>query len=231
MIELFKNISIAISGGSFALIIQWYVFRRERLGTRRIVLYVLIELYTNISKLEKFNETDELLDKLFNELDIDPVEIEKDKPMLNQIILNAIFRDVFTEFEEINLSYPKLILELSKERPLLAYRISHHAKCLNKITTYLENVLMELKVETTQFQHSELDESFKAIVRNEILFNDKENIRKSILKISCSISLIQFFKTKYFLFETDNTKIEKSDIKELAYKIKCLFEKHSDLNL
>ena len=53
MTELLKNIFIAFSGGSFALIIQWYIFRRERLGTRRSVLYVLIEIYSNISKLEK----------------------------------------------------------------------------------------------------------------------------------------------------------------------------------
>jgi hypothetical protein len=228
MTELLKNIFIAFSGGSFALIIQWYIFRRERLGTRRSVLYVLIEIYSNISKLEKFNKSDELIDKLFNELDIDPVEIEKDRPMLNQIILNALFNDVLTEFEEINLSYPKLILELSKEKPLLAYRISHHSKFLNKITVYLENVIIDLKENIPQFQHEELDDAFKSIVRNRILFNDKENIRKSILQVSCSISIVQFFNTKRFLKRNDDTKIKNSEIKELADQIKILFERKAD---
>lgn len=225
MIELIKNISIAISGGLFALIIQWYIFRRERLGTRRSVLYVLIELYTNIYKLDKLNESDELLDDIFDELDIDPCEIEKERPILNQIIINAIFKDVLAEFEEISLSYPKLILELSKEKPLLAYRISHHAKFLNKITLYLENVLMELKENMPHFQHEELDKAFKSILRNRILFSDIENIRKSILKVSCSISIFQFFNTKKFLNRNDNSKIEKSEIKELADQIKSTFEK------
>lgn len=220
MMELLKNISIAFSGGSFALIIQWYIFKRERLSTRRSVLYALIEIYSNISKLEKFNKSDELLDMIFNELDLDPLESEKDRPILNQAILNALFNDVLAEFEEINLNYPKLILELSKESPILAYKISHHSKFLNKITIYLENVFINFKGNMPQLQHDELDDVFKSIVRNRILFYDKENIRKSILEVSYSISLLQFFSTKRFLKKKDDNSFNESEIKELADQIK-----------
>lgn len=220
MMELLKNISIAFSGGSFALIIQWYIFKRERLSIRRSVLYALIEIYSNISKLEKFNKSDELLDMIFIELDLDPLESEKDRSILNQAILNALFNDVLAEFEEINLNYPKLILELSKESPLLAYKISHHSKFLNKITIYLENVFINFKGNMPQLQHDELDDIFKSIVRNRILFYDKENIRKSILEVSYSISLLQFFNTKRFLKKNDDNSFKESEIKELADQIK-----------
>ncbi|MHA8108439.1 hypothetical protein [Aquirufa sp. A-Brett2-W8] len=232
MNDLIRNILIAFLGGSFALVLQLFSYRKERLGNRRSILYILIEVYGNITRLERLKDSDHFLDKIFSKLDIDPSETDQVKPFLNGILFKVMFEDVINELNELSDNYSSLILSLASEKPILAYKISHLAKSLEKSTLYFDGISNDFKTQFPESEHEQIDSFIKNIFHNNIIFSEKESIRKSILKVGRSISIFQYFKAKNIIKEINTNQIDETEIEKFATIIKQEIEKQlSTMNL
>lgn len=225
MSELIKNILIAFLGGSFALVLQMFTYRKERLGNRRSILYILIEVYWNISRLERFKESDQFLDKIFSKLDIDQSETDQVKPFLNGILFKVMFEDVIKELNEFSDNYSSLILSLASEKPILAYKISHLAKSLEKSSSYFDGISNDMKTQFPESEHEQIDSFIKNIFHNNIIFSEKESIQKSILNVGRSISIFQYFRAKNIIKEINTNQIDEAEIEKFVTIIKQEIEK------
>lgn len=225
MSELIKNIIIAFLGGSFALVLQLFANRKKRLGNRRSVLYILLEVYWNITRLERFKESDNFLDKFSSKLDINPIEINKVKPFLNEILFKVMFEGVISELKELSDSYSSLILSLASEEPILAYKISHLAKSLEKSKIYFDGLSNDMKAQFSKSEHEQIDNFIKNIFHNNIIFGERENVQISILKVGRSISFIQYFKVKNLIKEINTNQVDEAEIEKFVSIIMQEIEK------
>ncbi len=178
----------AFFGGTFALLVQWYVFRNERHGTRSKVLYYLLEIYGNIYRMKKLKSIDSKYSKVLNELGILEVDAREMKSKIMYEINQEVYTDVFDELDDLNEHYPKIVDELSKENPTLAYYISGHGKSLDKMIGYLDRITEAIKKEVPKNEHQQIDQIFTTLFQYNFIEIAIDDIRSSIELLSKNIS-------------------------------------------
>lgn len=191
-----KDISIAFLGGSIALFLQWYIIRLERLKIRRSVLYNILEVYSNLLRIERIGNLDTLLKDVYTKMGIPASEFESITPLFKNQLTEILFDDIITELNEQSLHYKDAIKELAKDKPILAFEISHHASYLQIATENLDRFISNFKTEITEENQIEFEKIIRDILKENLISENINEIRKSILRISCSISPFYYYTTR-----------------------------------
>lgn len=212
--EFLLNMISAFLGGTFALIVQWYVFRNEKYSTRRKVLYYLLEIYGNIYRLKKLKTIDLKYSKVLRDLGISEAEAMEVKSRIMSEVNQEVYADVFDELDDLNEHYPKIVDELSKENPTLAYYISGHGKSLDKMIGYLEKVTEAIKKEVPQNEHQQIDQIFATLFQNDFIDIVVDDIHSSLKLVGKSISIFELKKVKQVLDGIEDVKSDNSEIEE-----------------
>lgn len=191
-----KDISIAFLGGSIALFLQWYIIRLERLKIRRSVLYNILEVYSNLLRIERIGNLDTLLKDVYTKMGIPENEIDSITPIFKNQLTEILFDDIVNELNEQSLHYKDAIKELAKDKPILAFEISHHASYLQIATENLDRFISNFKTEITAENQIEFEKIIRDILKENLISENINEIRKSILRISCSISPFYYYTTR-----------------------------------
>jgi len=191
-----KDISIAFLGGSIALFLQWYIIRLERLKIRRSVLYNILEVYSNLLRIERIGNLDTLLKDVYIKMGIPENEIDSITPIFKNQLTEILFDDIVNELNEQSLHYKDAIKELAKDKPILAFEISHHASYLQIATDNLDRFISNFKTEITEENQIEFEKIIRDILKENLISENINEIRKSILRISCSISPFHYYTTR-----------------------------------
>lgn len=191
-----KDISIAFLGGSIALFLQWYIIRLERLKIRRSVLYNILEVYSNLLRIERIGNWDTLLKDVYTKMGIPENEIDSITPIFKNQLTEILFDDIVNELNEQSLHYKDAIKELAKDKPILAFEISHHASYLQIATENLDRFISNFKTEITEENQIEFEKIIRDILKENLISENINEIRKSILRISCSISPFYYYTTR-----------------------------------
>jgi|GEM_PF-4188607 hypothetical protein len=191
-----KDISIAFLGGSIALFLQWYIIRLERLKIRRSVLYNILEVYSNLLRIERIGNLDTLLKDVYTKMGIPENEIDSITPIFKNQLTEILFDDIVNELNEQSLHYKDAIKELAKDKPILAFEISHHASYLQIATENLDRFISNFKTEITEENQIEFEKIIRDILKENLISENINEIRKSILRISCSISPFYYYTTR-----------------------------------
>lgn len=219
--EFFLNMISAFLGGAFALLGQWYVFRNEKYSTRRKTLYYLLEIYGNIYRLKKIKSVDFKYNQLLKDLGVSEKELKKLKSKIMAELNQEVISDVFDELDELNEQYPKIMDELSKENPTLAFQISDHAKSLDKMIGYFDRVSSAIKSEIPRNEHRQIDEVFEALFQNNFIDIVVDDIHDSIYLVSNRISYFESRKVKKLLEGIHDLKGTDTEIEE---RVKSVIE-------
>ncbi|MBL0315065.1 MAG: hypothetical protein IPP69_04515 [Flavobacteriales bacterium] len=103
-------------------------------------------------------------------------------------INQEVYTDVFDELDDLNEHYPKIVDELSKENPTLAYYISGHGKSLDKMIGYLDRITEAIKKEVPKNEHQQIDQIFTTLFQYNFIEIAIDDIRSSIELLSKNIS-------------------------------------------
>lgn len=200
----------AFLGGTFALLGQWYIFRKERFSNRRNVLYYLLEIYGNVKRLDRIKGVNTLFDRLFSKLGIEQDEkTTSAKEQFAVMIYEKLFTDVMDELDDLDEFYPDVVEELAKENPTLAVSISHYSRVLDKIVGYVSDVTKKIKEDVSEDEHSRVEYVMSSLMHNSLITDSALELREDILRISRSISMFEYKRVSSTL-----TRMEKIEITE-----------------
>lgn len=217
-----KDISIAFLGGSIALFLQWYIIRLERLKIRRSVLYNILEVYSNLLRIERIGNLDTLLKDVYTKMGIPENEIDSITPIFKNQLTEILFDDIVNELNEQSLHYKDAIKELAKDKPILAFEISHHASYLQIATENLDRFISNFKTEITEENQIEFEKIIRDILKENLISENINEIRKSILRISCSISPFYYYTTRKKIKFLSNKKSYGNELEKYMNDIICI---------
>jgi hypothetical protein len=229
-LEFSGTVLAAFLGGTCAFIAQWYFLRKSRFDVRRNVLFYLLEMYAIMYRLEKIKIIGPKSNELFNELGLNDPEARQFKSKIMGELFGEIMADVFDDLDDLNELYPKIVVELSKENPILAYTISSHGKALDKILNYIEAITESIKKEVPENEHDNIDNVFAAIFQNDFVKIVIEDVHSSIILVSKNISYMEARNVRSVLknIEDSNSTIE--EMNERFKKIRDLLNTYASTN-
>ena len=174
---------------SFAILCQWYIFRRERYSNRRNVIYYLLSIYGNIKRLDRIKGINQLFDSLFTRYKVPPSDESNSlRDQLIAMIYEHLFDDVLNELENLDENYPEVVEELGKENPTLAVSINHYSRVLDKMVDYIGEVTKNIKKEVNKRDHIQVEQLMISVLHNALISDSVQELRTDIIKISKSIS-------------------------------------------
>lgn len=225
--EFILNIVSAFLGGTFALFGQWYVFRSERFSTRRNVLYYLLEIYGNMIRIKKIQLMDKSYARALADHGLSSEESENIRGKFMAQVKVEIFNDVFDSLDDLNENYPKIVSDLSKENPILAFYISGHGKSLDKLISYIDSISETIKSESDISEHKQIDAVFESLFHSELIDMVVEDVKDSLLLLSKKISFIEHKRIREVLFKLEDTSNQDNEISE---KLKSIFERMESMS-
>lgn len=229
MSNYIKDITIAFLGGSFALFLQWYIIRLERLKTRRSVLYNLLEVYSNLLRIERIGNLDSFLNDFYLKLEIPQKEIEFATPVLKKQLVDIIFTELISELNSLSFQYSEAVKELAKDRPILAFEISHLANSIKISSESLENFISNLSNQFSEYDNSKIEEIINDILKKYLISDNVKEIKSAILKVSYSISFISYFKTFQKVKHLNNIGNIKHELETFSNEIVTKFRESEKL--
>jgi hypothetical protein len=206
----------AVLGGTFVLIGQWYIFRKERYANRRNVLYYLLEIYGNVKRLDRIKGVNVLYERLFNKLGIElnesTISIREKFALL---IYENLFTDVLDELDDLDEYYPDVVEDLAKENPTLAVSISHYSRMLGKIVVYVNEMTGKLKEDANEDDHSRIEYVMSSLMHNGLITDSAYELKVDILRISQSISVFEKQRVKKMLERMEKFEITEEEINKV----------------
>ncbi|MCF8254579.1 MAG: hypothetical protein K9H61_07595 [Bacteroidia bacterium] len=198
------NIISAFLGGGIALFGQWYFLLRERSGNKRNILFYLLEINGNMSRLNRFENFDKIYDiitlKVSESADFGTMPSNDFlKPILKNILYKGLYEDVLIELNELNKKYLLSVDQLSKENPTLAYKIRNHSRSFNNMVNHLENFSSSIKLNLPESEHSEIERTFELVAIKNIINDALKEINDSIVNVSKEISFFEYLRVRKLL--------------------------------
>ena len=210
----------AFLGGTFVLLGQWYIFRRERYSNRRNVLYYLLAIYGNVKRLDRIKGVNKLFDTIFNKYNVE--NTEETQSFSNQLVLviyEQIFTDVLDELDDLDTCYPDVVEELAKENPTLAVSINHYSRVLDKMVDYIGEATKRMKKEVSKNEHARVDQVMASILHNALIADSANELRHYILRISKSISMWETQRVNQVLTRMEKYEFTEEEINHMMVPV------------
>ena len=102
-------------------------------------------------------------------IQINENEIDSITPIFKNQLTEILFDDIVNELNEQSLHYKDAIKELAKDKPILAFEISHHASYLQIATENLDRFISNFKTEITEENQIEFEKIIRDILKENLL--------------------------------------------------------------